>query len=133
MEPIISPWFIYFLGIVDGIGIVIGLTAIVVGILILVFCIMEAVPWDFSNGKEDFVKMWYSKRKWMVPFFIITLIACIVIPSKNTLIGMYVTKNITYDRAEKILDAGKSVKEELKNDVFELIEALKDDKESKGK
>jgi hypothetical protein len=40
---------------------------------------------------------------------------------------MYVADHLTYDTAGKIIEGGGKLKEELKADVLELIEAIKDE------
>ena len=122
MEPIVSPWFIYFLGIIDGIkegfvgmAIIAGVALIMIGFAWLVF--------DNDFEDETYVKM----KKWakrLIIYLCIFLLLGVVTPSKNTVIAMYVADNITPNNVEKALDVGKDFKEEIKKDIFELIEAI---------
>ena len=42
---------------------------------------------------------------------------------------MIVAKNVTYQNVEKAIEAGKDVKDELKKDMLDIIEAIKGDEE----
>jgi hypothetical protein len=131
MEPIISPWFIYFLSIADGLLLVFFVGAAIFGVVAVVTTIL-AVNWriEYDEEDEDYLKA-KATLKWSLKFLIPLVVLSILMPSKNTIIGIYVAKNITHDSAEKILDAGKSIKEELKSDVMDLINALQNDDKKK--
>ena len=127
MEPIISPWFIYFLGVVSGIReLAIGV-AIVGGMASLGF-VGAYIGNLVEKGKDYKWTKWcarYAKR--IIPIFAFFIAILIFMPSKNTLIAMYVADNITPNNVEKALEVGKDFKEEIKKDIFELIEAIQKD------
>ena len=129
MEPIVSPWFIYFLGMVDSIkecfaGI--AITAVVV-------LVSVGFAWLISDG--DFEDKTYVKmKKWakrLIACLCVFLLLGIITPSKNTVIAMYVADNITPNNVEKALEVGVDFKNEIKKDIIELIEGIqKEEKKS---
>ena len=142
MEPIISPWFIYGLSVVGalrGIGLAISVISGIILTITWVGWLWSISELDDYREKENnqkitywqkYVDVYKNLRNKTTPLFIIAVFLAMCVPSRNTLIGMVVTNHITYDRLNSMVDAGKSVKDEVKNDIIELIEALKgDDKE----
>ena len=132
MEPIISPWFIYFLSVVNSLQVVCAIVGIIGVILWIIFM---GVAWsnlaEYGKDDDDY-KRFRRLAKPILPVWIITLFLAIFVPTKNTLIGMYVADKLTYDIAEKIIDAGKDVKNELKKDVIDIIESITKDKDVAG-
>lgn len=131
MEPIISPWLIYAISISDSIKDAFNVFTIIIFIGgIIVACILtfaDELEW-VSENKTTTIK---GTIGWFV-FFIIFGLLSILTPSKNTLIGMIVADQITYDNVSKGVDAGKNLKNELKKDVLDIIEAItKEKKEMK--
>lgn len=126
MEPIVSPWFMYLLGIVEGLLIVFGFLGIA-GTAAYIICKVCEIGQRHSYGKEDedylFLKAICKRLCWFIP----VLVLFIFIPSKKTLIGMYVADHVTSDNVEKALIVGKDFKEEIKKDILELIDAIQND------
>lgn len=87
MEPIISPWIIYALPLVNVfIGIMLVVSLLTMGMLIVIYTDKEYV--------EDRGTI-LTKTLWAV--FIITGLLAILTPSKNTLIAMYIANQVTPD------------------------------------
>ena len=129
MEPIVSPWFIYFLSLVDSIICLLVTTAILSAIALLIYYIgfgMTAGSYS-QNERERWVNGWKGKAKLLWILIVVCVPLSVFIPSKNTLIAMYVADNITPNNVEKALEVGKDFKEEIKKDIFELIEAIQKD------
>jgi len=84
-----------------------------------------------GTGNDEYEELESSKKlaKISTPLFILFLTLAIFIPSRNTLIGMYVTKHITTNNIKKGLEIGKVAKEEIKKDVIDLINAITNKKE----
>ena len=128
-EPIISPWFFYFLGIIDGIKATAITVSLITGLFLLVsvigvMVIKMAHEFDEDDEKK-LVPIWKKVlRGSLIPFVIFTLLAMFV-PTKNTLIWMVVAKNVTYQNVEKAIEAGADFKNELKKDMIEIIETIK--------
>jgi len=128
MTPIISPWFIYLLSIVNLIKTFFILFAIIAGIGMAA----GFFSWSLcATGNDEYEELESSKKlaKISTPLFILFLTLAIFIPSRNTLIGIYVTKHITTNNIKKGLEIGRVAKEEIKKDVIDLINAITNKKE----
>lgn len=136
MEPIISPWFMYLLQVIPAIqGVCIGF-AVLTGVLLCVFIFTKMVTQgqidsDYDNN-DDRVWNKISKKilKVCLPMFIIYLTLALFLPSRKTFVGMYVTKHLTYDTVEEIIDAGGKLKDEFKQDILDLIDAIQGNEKS---
>ena len=87
MEPIISPWLIYALPLVDTLIITLSIVAML-AVTVLVIIYTDYDFYDKRNSNE-------VKAIWAV--FIISTLLAIFIPSKNTLIAIYIANHITPD------------------------------------
>ena len=128
MEPIISPWFFYFLGIVENLSYAFIFFAVTFGMLTVLFYTLFAMSLDKDLSFEGnfFIK---TKIKYILPIlFSIFLIITVIIPSKETMIQMIIAKNITPDNVKSIVNFSKSVKDEAKEDIVDIIKAVKDKK-----
>ena len=124
MTPIISPWFIYFLSIVDGIKYVALAFAIVAGIAILVGAVRMSMGAGFGEDDSDLIGGRAILKKAILPFIVFLFLA-ILIPSRNIIIAMYVTKFVTTDNVTKAIEASGNFKDVIKKDIIEIIEAMK--------
>ncbi len=125
MTPIISPWFIYLLSVVNPIKYVFTVFAVLAGIVLL----MGIVGWFICDTeKEEFGENWLRLWKKIIiittPVFILSLMLSIFLPSRNTLIEIYVTKHITMNNIKKGIEASKAARDEIKRDIIELINAV---------
>ena len=85
MEPIISPWLIYALSLVDPLIITLAVvTMLAITALITVY---------IDNGFYYKRSSKGVKATWVV--FIVSTLLAIFIPSKNTLIAMYIANQVT--------------------------------------
>lgn len=98
MEPIISPWIIYVLPLVDTLIAVLSVVAMItMPILIILY-----IDHDFRVDTGSTI----VKGVWAV--FIISTLLAIFIPSKETLIAMYIANQVTPDNlstAQEIITA----------------------------
>lgn len=87
MEPIISPWLIYALPLVDTLIITLAIVAMsAMTALVIIY-----TDYAFYNKRDSKG----VKVVWAV--FIISTLLAIFIPSKNTLIAMYIANHVTPD------------------------------------
>lgn len=129
MNPIVDPRFVYFLSIVNGIkGIFyMALVVFAVGCITYVGTTLSARANYFYNKslQKMWVEFWSKKLVFFLWFFLgISIIGSICIPSKKTLLQMYVADKITYDFVSETLSAGKSLKDEIKDDIIEIIQGV---------
>lgn len=87
MEPIISPWLIYALPLVN---VFIGVMA-TISLLTLAMLIIAYTDNEFREDRGTIL----TKILWAV--FIISSLLAILTPSKNTLIAMYIANHVTPD------------------------------------
>lgn len=122
MEPIISPWFFYLIDVLPDIGGLLVLIAILLLFLFFVLCVI-------NTDEGDNFPVQYAKKK--LPSFIVAWVAIPVIisliPSKETMIQMAVASQVTPDNIETVMEIGKSLKDEVKGDVIDVIEKLKEE------
>ncbi len=123
-EPIISPWLIYFINLVEHISFVSFLgTLICIGL-----CFISAgMKHDFRRD-SDVVAEANTVLKWALPTGIICLLLTILIPSKETcyqmLVASYVTPetiNATIDGAENI---AKRALDLITDSVIKIIKEI---------
>lgn len=131
MKPIISPWLVYFLSVLDNVNVICG------GIFILgligIPAVLLVLYWinDTTYGKEgEAAKKAFSGIK---PYFIaycIFLGVICFIPSKTTVYQMIVAKELTLDNISTITQAAGDTAEDVADYVVDIInrvsEAVKD-------
>lgn len=149
MEPIISPWFIYFLSFVNVFQILMFTFSGMAGGFFLVSLIGYLVckfststsSYDSDEEKENklrkLVPDWTKTLKRAAIFTAIFSFLVLITPSRNTVIAMYVTKFVTVDNISKAIEAGGNFKDAVKQDIIEIVEAMKGERaqseESKDK
>ena len=136
MEPIISPWLIYFLGVIGvvksdtisafiGFFVVAGLITFIIGACNQKY--MEVTYSEETLKDDDEYKFSLVAKKIgktaLIPSLIFAIFL-IFLPSKNTIIGMIAAKNITRDNIASVISAGKSVKDEIKSDIADIIRMI---------
>ena len=135
MEPIVSPWLIYALQVVDNlISVGVG-SGVLMSVVVLVLWAIVAVSKADGHGcgEEDSDNI---RARQLFPYAIKTTIAVMLfwllvvfIPSSKTLLGMYAASQIPPDNVKAAVMAGKDFKEEIKGDVIDIIQSVQEDKE----
>jgi hypothetical protein len=133
MEPIISPWFFYLLH-VCGVANAIAITLFIIAVIFAVFAVIGwiVIHADEGNYDDKCLAMWRKFVRRSIPVMLVCALLIAAIPSRKTVIWMIVTKHITTDSVQQAIDAGDSVREVIKQDILELIGAIKTE-ESKDK
>ena len=136
MEPIISPWLIYLLGVVNSVCVISAIGVALAGIACLVYTISAISNYvDYGSDDKDYIK---EKRvvKSIFSVLVVFMLVLTITPTKNTLVAIIVSKHITPNNIEAAVGAGKSLKDEIKSDIIELltgaenvIDAVKDKEE----
>ena len=91
MEPIISPWLIYALPLVD--------TLIAVLSLVSMFAMASLIILYIDDDFREVMGTKTVKVVWLV--FIISTLLAIFIPNKETLTAMYIANQVTPDNLSK--------------------------------
>ena len=132
MTPIISPWFIYVIMVADSIKTLVTVGAICFGVTAFVLLIVGIIEvecaWDEKERKKG-KSIRDNSRQCVLPF-LVSLVLAIFIPSKSTIIAMYVTQFVTTDNVTKAIEAGGNFKDVIKEDIIEIIEAMKGEEKS---
>jgi len=124
MEPIVSPWFFYFINVCENMGIAATVCWVVCGIIFIVALIGFALCKYDSTFDADFIPAWKRARKYSLICTLVFMVFAIFAPSRKTLIWMVVADNVTQKNIEKAIDAGKDIKDELKKDIIEIVESI---------
>lgn len=126
MNYVIDPRWVYWLSVFDGVkGFMLALGCIlwVVCAALSVYYLMYQIDDDLCTEEErEKKKRW---RKWLISGVIaggVLLLACVFIPSQDTLIAMKVAELATKDNVTLTADA-------LKNIVDYVVDAIKTIKE----
>ena len=133
MEPIISPWFIYFAGIVDPLKCSLGLVS-AVGFIALVFSILAYHMNDprQGTGSPEFKQELEDNQRVALKCLRITLVTTVIcftlqtiIPSKQTMIAMAVANMVTIDNLQSANDFVKSNVQDYVNMIVEAVNKVK--------
>lgn len=129
MNPVISPWFFYWVDVLGGLKSTAFLLSIIGPAVAGVISLFATV--DSDDDTVDLVKTCW-KRGWpLIPLLVLIATFC---PCRKTMISMVVAREITYERLEKLPSLG-GIRETLKQDVIDIIEATvkeEDDGDAEG-
>lgn len=144
---IINPWWFYLIDIIDSLLVFSVVMACIFGVGVIILfvaflCNKDSMMTDIKLGRgkdAEYSKGWVdtakSILKWLVPLFVVSSFLSVVLPTSSTMYKMMAAQIITYERLDKAMVAGKLAKDELKKDIFDIINSFKDEKnlESKSK
>lgn len=141
MEPIISPMFFYWLHVCGVVHVLSFVCVIIFGCLAIGYSIAWAYchqEWECQNDKPvnnrdeskiEYYINWYKlAKKICLKSFAIAAISAVLltfVPNKSMLTGYYIAKHATTDNLEKILEIIRSTKDDIKDDIIEIIETAK--------
>ena len=126
MEPIINPWFFYFIDIGDSLDTLVLTIAVITGIIWVGLWIAASVMIDecrtlTENMQNKYIRFCWKKGKLFMIIMIITAIIGIAIPSKSAMVEMAVMQQVTPNNIEK----GKEIVKSTTDYIFEKFEKLK--------
>lgn len=133
MEPIISPWFIYFAGIVDPLKCALGLVSCV-GFIALVIAIIAYFMNDPRQGTDspEFKQELEKDQRIALRCLRIVLVVTVtsftlqtIIPSKQTMIAMAVANMVTIDNIKGANDFVKSNIQDYVNMIVDAVNKVK--------
>lgn len=128
MNYIINPSWFYWLGVVESMryfmiaAFIISIAAIIVAIIIVPvdMRMIRDFP-DMSDDERKSVQFFTKVLKAAIWVLVISGLILLFVPSKETIIGMMIAKQATYENATWTLDALKSAVDY----VIQAIQSLK--------
>ena len=131
MDPIVSPWFIYFYGLVGNLSVVMT-TLFVISIFAIISYFVGSFIY-YVDDKETSMTKW--RKRWKPWLYVIVGIwfLSILLPSRPDILAMYIANRITYNAVGTAIKDGKLLKDELKKDVIDIINGVVDGKQKRSK
>lgn len=130
MKPIISPWIIYlidlvnkFQGIINAALCVLGFVIVGLGIMWLLF----SMEYDQDDSIIVTCKKYLKKS---IIWFVVSVLLFAVFPSKDTMYVMLTLDNVTTNNIQTIGKTGKDVVDYITNQIDKIVND-KDEKENK--
>jgi diacylglycerol kinase len=126
MEPIISPWSIYFADVLPSLGnvsLAIGIVATAAFLILIIF--WGIVSFDHSLDEETnktFKKLLF---KICLPILFVGYLISILTPNKKTIYTMMVVNQITPHNIEILGDSAKDVVDYITDEIKELTKEEK--------
>lgn len=105
MNPIISPWLIYFAEVSQNVSV---FFLVVGGAGLCVLPAFYSVQWDFLSA-EDFEKFKKNLFRKLLVLNIVILLLGLLLPSKTTVYSMILIDNITPQNIETFKDEAKDL------------------------
>lgn len=128
MKPIISPWLIYlidlvnkFQGIINAVLCVLGFAIAGLGIAWLLF----SMDYDQDDSIIVTCKKYLKKS---IIWFVVSVLLFAVVPSKDTMYVMLTLDNVTTDNIQTIGKTGKDVVDYITDQIDKIVN---EDKENK--
>lgn len=132
MDPIISPSFIYLLHVIQIaygiIAIFMAASCTIMIVLIIMFFTGSADLNIIFFGDEAEKERKFRSLKRGLKLSIVTstilVLLLVFVPTKDTLIGMYIAKQITPQNIEKAVKTGIDIKASIKADIIDIIRTI---------
>lgn len=122
MNPIISPWLIYFAELADSIN----MTFLFVALIAFIIMAFAFIPY-MDNKKDETLKQCLKKS---FIWFCISIAIVVITPSKDTVYTMVVLDNVTTDSIQAIGKTGKDVVDYITDQIDKIVNK-DDEKENK--
>lgn len=116
MKPIISPWLIYFLSVLDAIN-TIGAIVFWLGLLGIPLTFVLGAALDCWKSAEHGLK---ALKPYAIAFAIFVAVS-LFIPSKTTVYQMIVAKELTPNNISTVTQAAGDTAEDVANYVVDII------------
>lgn len=130
-EPIISPWFIYWITRIDNIKCFLELFPLLFMVIVILIATLKVFIGEFGDygeGKENLRK--YVKKVLKVGIITIPLAVMLnlFIPSTKVLATMYVADKLTVSNIQMVGETADKVVDKAVEKVIKVIEATKEGK-----
>ena len=130
MKPIISPWIIYLIDLVNKFQGIINAALCVLGFVIVGLGIMWFL-FSMECDQDDSIIVTCKKYlKKLIIWFVVSVLLFAVFPSKDTMYVMLTLDNVTTNNIQTIGKTGKDVVDYITNQIDKIVND-KDEKENK--
>lgn len=130
MKPIISPWLIYLIDLVDKFQVIINIALIILGFTIIclgIAWLLFSTEYDQDDSIIVTCKKYLKKS---IIWFVISGLLFAVVPSKDTMYVMLTLDNVTTDNIQAIGKTGKDVVDYITDQIDKIVNK-DDEKENK--
>lgn len=135
MDPVISPFLVYLIGIIGAIegllffiSVLAGACIILYHVIKLIICMQDS-KYSVEKGLDDWKNRWsvpilfkIPKIKFLYFLCLIMTMLCIAIPNKKVFVGMIVANEITHDRVEMVGGEIGKLKDQVFNSINNTID-----------
>lgn len=132
MKPIINPWLIYLIDLVDKFQVIINIALVVLGFTII--CLGIGIAWllfSMEYDKDDSIIVTCKKYlKKSIIWVVVSGLLFAVVPSKDTMYVMLTLDNVTTDNIQAIGKTGKDVVDYITDQIDKIVNK-DDEKENK--
>lgn len=130
MKPIINPWIVYLIDLLDNLKGILVIALIIFGCVAVVLGIVWGLFSMDYDQDDDFIIACKKYLKKSVIWFCISGLLFTVIPSKDTMYTMFVLENVTTDNIQAIGKTGKDVVDYITDQIDKVVNK-DDEKENK--
>lgn len=130
MKPIISPWLIYLIDLVDKFQVIINIALIVLGFTIICLGIAWLLFSTECDQDDSIIVTCKKYLKKSIIWFVISGLLFAVVPSKDTMYVMLTLDNVTTDNIQAIGKTGKDVVDYITDQIDKIVNK-DDEKENK--
>jgi NADH:ubiquinone oxidoreductase subunit 6 (subunit J) len=120
MEPIVSPWFIYWLGVLGGLEVFLLVLSVVTAILAVIYLLCSVDDDTDKNNRHAYAK---KSRGFLILLAFIALLM-VLTPSKETVIAMYASRHVTKNSLSTAAGVVSKTAEDIKMDIIDIIRAF---------
>lgn len=132
MNPILSPYLLYFIGISEDLKFFLGFSSLLLGIGFLVLLIVFIVTYYFeyfesySDKEKCLIKLAEAKKGLTILAALFTLFGAvfIAIPSQKWLIALTINSQVTPANLTRTGDALDSARQQIKRDFIDIIQSI---------
>ena len=131
-DPIISPWFIYWITRIDSIKCFLAMSPLLFLTFVLLVALFKGFIGefdDYDSGKENARKFVNKVLKVGMITIPLALILNLFLPDTRTLATMYVADKLTVSNIQMVGETADKVVDKAVEKVIKVIEATKEGKE----
>ena len=121
MKPIISPWLIYLIDLVDKFQVIINIALIVLGFTIIclgIAWLLFSMDYDQDDSIIVICKKYLKKS---IIWVVVSGLLFAVVPSKDTMYVMLTLDNVTTDNIQAIGKTGKDVVDYITDQIDKVV------------